>query len=488
MSIDLSLDRIKNLLSHLPTYTRPTIHIAGTNGKGSVSSIVSSILSASSIAVGRFNSPHLVSVRDSIVVNGKSVSSEAYTHALELVERADADHRVGASSFELLTATALLIFEHAALEVVVLEVGMGGRLDATNVIADACVLVSALTAVDLDHQAFLGDTVRAIATEKAGIARRGKPFVLGPQKYPDVVQAVREATARAGADLIIAPAVLKHVSDDSNARRALSFSPDVFQRPPAQPVLLAMAGFAEPVRVDLPLYGEHQLDNLAVAASVVDALHTHRSCAPRLSFPSRITPDTVAEGVKNTRWPGRLSFHDLPGSLDVEPRASRRRTVVLADGAHNPASSSTLASYISYLLARTIDRKVHLTFILGLSHSPPKTPAQTLTPLFSFERPANVEVDVSVAVLRFTPVDGMPWVRSVPPSELKATVTSLVPGVDLWSRPDEEDPMSGHVQQALQWAQEKHADGRNEGASLLILAGSLYLVADFYRWLQSENQ
>ncbi|KAI0054932.1 hypothetical protein BV25DRAFT_1922246 [Artomyces pyxidatus] len=100
--------------------------------------------------------PDVLSVRDSIILNGKSVSSEAYTHAWELVKQADADHRVGAaSSVELLMATTLLIFEHAALEVVVLEVGMGGRLDATIVIADAYVLVSALMAVDLDHQAFL---------------------------------------------------------------------------------------------------------------------------------------------------------------------------------------------------------------------------------------------------------------------------------------------------------------------------------------------
>lgn len=174
MSIDLSLDRIRALSALLPAYTRPTVHIAGTNGKGSVSALLSSILHATepNLDIGRFNSPHLISIRDCIVINGQPVDEATYASARNEVETVDRTHAIGASSFELLTATALLIFENAALDIVILEAGMGGRLDATNVIPTECVMVSALTAVDLDHQAFLGDTLSAIAREKAASTLR----------------------------------------------------------------------------------------------------------------------------------------------------------------------------------------------------------------------------------------------------------------------------------------------------------------------------
>ena len=164
MSIDLSLDRIQTLLRHFP-YTRPTVHIAGTNGKGSVSSFVSSILLAASISVGKFNSPHLVSILDSITVDGQSVSDDVYGSARASVEAVNEKYSIEASNFEVLTCTALTIFERTKVDIVVLEVGMGGRLDATNAIPDTCVLVSALTAVDLDHQAFLGSTIGQISRE-----------------------------------------------------------------------------------------------------------------------------------------------------------------------------------------------------------------------------------------------------------------------------------------------------------------------------------
>src|SRR5882762_9813819 len=191
MSIDLTLDRIRTLASHMKTpYTRPTCHIAGTNGKGSVTAILSSILFSSlpPLSVGRFNSPHLVSIYDSITINNKPVASSVYANARGAIESVDRVNSVGASSFELLTLTALLVFEEAGVDIVVIEVGMGGRLDATNIILDECILVSALTAVDLDHQAFLGNTVEDIATEKAAIARSGKPFIIGKQKHQTVYE------------------------------------------------------------------------------------------------------------------------------------------------------------------------------------------------------------------------------------------------------------------------------------------------------------
>ncbi|KAJ7486066.1 Mur ligase [Mycena galericulata] len=468
MSIDLTLERIQRLARHLPAYTRPTCHIAGTNGKGSVSALVSSMLAGSTppLSIGRFNSPHLVSVLDCIVINNQSVSPEVYDAVRAEVERADKEQGTGVSSFEILTLTALLIFERAELDIVVIEVGMGGRLDATNIISDDCVLVSALTAVDLDHQAFLGNSVSAIATEKAAIARKGKPFVLGGQTHPEVEAIVAEAVTTAEAELLYALPVLTRAWDpavDGPTPPPFSLSTLPFVPPPPLPVRFSMPCFEHPVLALLPLYGEHQLDNLAIAVSVVSAVLMNPAwAATRAHF----TNASIAQGIRSVKWPGRLSFHTLKSPP----------LTVLADGAHNPASAQTLAAYLSHLVALRQDhtRPLSLTYILALSHSPPKSPRETLAPLLPFAAPQNVPVDVRVALLRFTPPEGMPWVTSVPPVDLQAVVDSLAPGVETWVDATE---TPGGLRRALDWA----AGRRGDGDDLVVLAGSLYLVADFYR-------
>ncbi|KAJ6525264.1 Mur ligase [Mycena vulgaris] len=462
MSIDLTLDRIQRLARHLPPYTRPTCHIAGTNGKGSVSALVSSMLASSTppLSVGRFNSPHLVSVNDCIVINGESVSSEVYEAAHAEVEAADKAHSIGVSSFELLTLTALLIFEQAKLDVVVLEAGMGGRLDATNIIPDECVLVSALTAVDLDHQAFLGPTVADIAAEKATIARPRTPFVLGGQEHADVEAVVARVVTAVGAELLYALPVLPREWDaalDGPTPPPFSLSATPFAPPPPRPVRFAMPCFAHPVSALLPLHGEHQLDNLALAVSVVSAVLMNPAWA---AARARFTEASIAQGIQHVAWRGRLSFHVLD-----TPRAR-----VLADGAHNAASARTLAAYLAALLDGA-PRPAALTFVLALSHSPPKTPLETLAPLL-----AVAGADVGIALVEFSPPEGMPWVRAVPPAELRAVVGELAPTVETWVEGDEKDA-SGGLQGALEWAAGRHA----ERDGLVVVAGSLYLVADFYR-------
>src|SRR6266545_3197449 len=138
MSIDLTLERLKKQVSYLPSYTRPTLHIAGTNGKGSVSALLTSILLHSDppLSVGRFNSPHLVSIYDSITLNDVPVSHSLYNLIRAEVEDADKKHETKLSSFEIVTVVALQVFERSNVDIVVLEVGMGGRLDATNIVSD----------------------------------------------------------------------------------------------------------------------------------------------------------------------------------------------------------------------------------------------------------------------------------------------------------------------------------------------------------------
>ncbi|KAH7920477.1 Mur ligase [Leucogyrophana mollusca] len=483
MSIDLSLDRIRVLAQRLPAYTRPTCHIAGTNGKGSVSCLLSSILRASGLTVGRFNSPHLISIYDCIIINDEPVSPSAYKDARQKVE--DANQGVGSSSFELLTLTALSLFEAAKLDVVVIEVGMGGRLDATNVIPDDCIIVSALTTVDLDHQQFLGNTVELIAQEKAGIARNGKPFVMGIQKHDGVEAVVKSVVASAGGRFVRAHAAEERAWDSSldGPQPHFSLSAGPFT-PPSQPIKYAFPYFSQDIHALLPLYGKHQLDNLGLTLSIVSAILTQSPSKNALPayLASRITPECICKGIKSASWPGRLSFHRLASDSCSRP------LTILADGAHNPASSQTLAAYISELISLPQDgqdmphpRTTNLTFILALSHSPPKTPLETLSPLLPLRNLTGAEIKLRIAVLRFTPPDGMPWVTSVPPSELRQTVTDLAPEAEVWCASDAEDPREGQLGRALEWASGRK--GMVDREELVVLAGSLYLVADFYRFI-----
>jgi len=458
MSIDLSLNRIRLLLSHLPTYRRPTCHIAGTNGKGSVSALLSSILQASSppLSVGRFNSPHLLSIRDSIVVNSKPVAADVYDQVRGEVEGLNQELGVQATKFEVLTSTAMMIFEKLKLDIVVMEVGMGGRLDATNAIPDEAVVVSALTSVDLDHQGFLGNTVAEITREKVGIARRGKPFVLGRQKFPEVEEVVRNAVLGDSirGDLVQAAEPIELPSGDLRG---------------PTPVSVSLPCFPEPLRGKLSLHGSHQLSNLGVASAVVSELLTHPSCS-HLKLSGRITPGTFADGLAKTSWPGRLSFHTLPNGKSI-----------LVDGAHNRGSAQTLADFIATFLSSlpTTSNTFNLTYILGLSHSPPKQPVDTLAPLFSPSILSRKypKVTVNVAALEFSSPDDMPWVKAEPPSVICDAVKAHCPYARVWS------PIEGKADfsNALDWASDLSG-----GDGLVVLAGSLYLVADFYRYMNVE--
>ncbi|CAA7261219.1 unnamed protein product [Cyclocybe aegerita] len=536
MSIDLSLDRLERLVSHLPPYTRPTLHIAGTNGKGSVSALLTSILRASAppLRVGRYNSPHLVSIYDCITLDDVPVSPEVYASARAEIEEADAKHGTKLSSFELLTLAALRVFEKERVDVVVLEVGMGGRLDATNIVPDNAIAVSALAAVDLDHQFFLGETVELIAREKAGIGRAGRPFVLGKQRHSSVEGEVKNVLDTFNAALVRALDVKKVDWDEQRdgpktSPFSLSFeaaTATAFGKPAPQPVVVDLPCFSSPVRALLPLYGAHQLDNLGTALTVINSLLTLSPLSndASLNFKKRITAGTVAEGVKKVSWPGRLSFHTLQVSIPSPPASTsapilpsnlkqkKYRLVVLADGAHNPASAETLGAYVTHLLdlalasSPTSIRTVNLTYILSLSHSPPKTPLQTLSPILPPKIPSslassNMGVNISVAVLRFSPPEGMPWVKSVPPADLHTVVSHLVPNANIWVADDDAYPpptaSNGKnlaLEDALKWAaknqdraQKEAGDGTKCG-NLVVLAGSLYLVADFYRLLEAEKK
>lgn len=429
--MDLSLSRIRGLLNTLPRYTRPTIHIAGTNGKGSVTALLDSILRQAQLRTGRFNSPHLIEVRDSISIDGNTLPVDKYRNFRSAVEKTNT---FGATSFELLTVTALQAFEQEGVDIAIIEVGLGGRLDATNVIPDDAILISAITSVDLDHQALLGDTILHIAREKAGIARKGVPLVLGKQSDSSVCGAITQVVQDAGGTVVRAEDVVTIA-----AAKKQSIEQQVFA---LDQIVIAYHGHT--IDADMPLLGSHQLDNAALAVAIILQLRH----MPSFGF---ITDEHISRGISQARWPGRLDrvVVRLQTGASVE---------VLADGAHNPASATALSDYLSRVLPAT-----PRTFILSLSYSPLKTPGSVLRPL--------LRQGDRVSIVPFTPVEDMPWVKPVSLDEMAVVAGDLIGSQDAVFQ-------FTALDEALTWAAE-------EGGPV-VMAGSLYLVSDLYRFILIE--
>ena len=308
--IKFGLDTMRALCEELrhPERAYPTLLVAGTNGKGSVVAYADAALRASGFAVGRYTSPHLVRVNERIAVGGRDVGSAAFEAAVERVRRAAA-RLVRARAilahptyFEVLTAAALDHFRRARVDVAVLEVGMGGRLDATNV-ADP--LASAIVTIARDHEAYLGSTLGAIAHEKAGVLRPGRATVLGPLP-PEARAAIGSEAAAVGARLVDAPegAAVQAAED------GLEFRTPRFD-----------------YRGVRPLPGAHQRDNALVALRLLEEA---RAAGLAVDLAA------AAAAVGETRWPGRLERVVVKGHPPL-----------LLDGAHNPAAARALAAYLA---------------------------------------------------------------------------------------------------------------------------------------------
>lgn len=375
------------------------------------------------------------------------------------MESLDKSESIGSSSFEIMTATAAQIFERAQVDIAIFEVGLGGRLDATNVLPEDVIVASAITSIGLDHQKFLGNTPSAIAREKAGIARKDKPCIIGTQQYPEAHSAVQEVVHAVGGRLINA---------DKVSSRPRGVSNHVLPEG-CQSVTAYFHPWDTTLELELPLRGAHQLHNLAIALTVLSVIMEERFGSPLEAVLNRISHSTLFTGVLNTKWPGRLEHIQLR-----DPPLT-----ILADGAHNAASAAALQAY---LLSNSsvgeqhrmpVSRPPH-TFILGLSYSPPKSPADTLTPL--------LQSGDCVALVPFTDVEDMPWVKCVPMDELELVARDLVKDGSLQSFEHRADdgPLDP-LKRALSWA-----NGLNNGGEI-VLAGSLYLVADLYR-LKTEQR
>jgi dihydrofolate synthase/folylpolyglutamate synthase len=311
----------------------PAVIIAGTNGKGSTAATLASILRQAGYRTGLYTSPHLIRVNERIAIDGQTISDPEFaemhsrieTVSEELTSAGKLDQHP--SFFETLTAMAFEYFASAGVEIAVLEVGIGGRLDATNV---AEPLLSVITDISLDHTEWLGNTLTEIAGEKAGIVRRNGVLLTLPQ-IPEVNDALGERVRELDARIVNASAYVPPVTP-----AAASFAAES-RGEPHNRYRLEVLG--EPIEIDSSLAGRHQLRNVALAiASAVDL---------KQAFGYEISPQNIADGVAHTRWPGR--FQIIPGSPEV-----------VLDVAHNPAGAWALRSTLS---AR-YDRE-SLTIIFG---------------------------------------------------------------------------------------------------------------------------
>src|SRR5271165_1865859 len=327
-SYKFDLAYVREVLAALANPERrfPSVLIAGTNGKGSTAATLSSILRVAGYKTALYTSPHLVHINERMRVNGEPIADVEFSEIYDRVERTAQQLMLTGklpwhpSFFEMLTVMAFEYFASVGVEIAMLEVGMGGRLDATNVVDP---LLSVIADISLDHQKYLGDTVGEIAVEKAGIIRENGLVVTLPQ-HPE-------------ANDVIGRAILdRHATGVSAAKYVPPVSPGAAEFLAGRVVPLPgrsrypLSVMEEEILVDSPLAGRHQLRNIALAIATAEELG---------QFGFKATPKQIEQGIRETHWPGRFQVL-LPSS------ATYGRTVVF-DVAHNPAGAWALRSSLS---------------------------------------------------------------------------------------------------------------------------------------------
>jgi dihydrofolate synthase / folylpolyglutamate synthase len=329
LGIRPGLERIRRLLGRLgdPQATFPSILIAGTNGKGSVAACMGSILRQAGHSPGVYTSPHLVRFEERIVVGETPIAPPILADLTAELRDVIAADRVLRNDpptyFEATTSLAFLHFSRTHVPIAVLEVGMGGRYDATNVVTP---LACAITPIALDHTLWLGRTLEEIAAQKAGILKPGVPASISSQP-PEVLEVIRREARRVGAPLAwttdcqIRP--LPRAAGVAPSPGGVVDSPGHFPDPPVFS-LVTPSGRRYP-RLELSLRGAHQVENAVTSVLLAEQVSA--------SGVAGIDPGTIAAGLAGSVWPGRLEL--IPGEPDL-----------LLDGAHNPAGCATLAAYL----------------------------------------------------------------------------------------------------------------------------------------------
>ncbi|KAJ3321829.1 folylpolyglutamate synthase [Boothiomyces sp. JEL0866] len=399
--IELKLEAILNLLKHLgnPHKSLKTIHLAGTNGKGSTSTFISSILSQQ-YKTAIYNSPHLLEERDAIKINSKVIDNSLYNSIRQEVVEINNRYQLNASAFEITTAVAFMAYQQEKVDFAVIEVGLGGLLDATNVIDPA--LVSVICKIDLDHTEFLGNSIKEISKHKAGIIKPGTSVVIAPNQHQDAIDMVKE-------------------------QAGICNSPVYFTEKTSADGELVIGKFKNSeLKLSRRMLGLYQLENISTALKTVEVLDS-------LGYP--IKQESVIKGVAEARIAGRLE------------RIHTKYGEILVDGAHNTGGAVALNEYIQ------TKRSGPITWIVGFSST--KDPKSMLDVL--------VKSGDVVLPVKFDQPPGMKWISCYNPADLvKLHPACLVCG-------------------DLSTAFEK-ANFNNQ----VVVCGSLYLVAELYRFLKLQ--
>ena len=422
--VRLGLDSSQKLLANLgnPHHQVPVIHVAGTNGKGSVCAYISSVLTEAGYRTGRYISPHLVDWTERICINQQPISSKEFCKLLQEVKAAISRNDDSPTQFEVITAAAWLYFAQEKVDVAVVEVGLGGRLDATNVCEQP--LITVITSISREHWQRLGPTVADIAREKAGILKPGCPAVIGPLP-PDAEQVVRS--------------------------RVLELQCPIYTPQPARQIAGGWAEYERlgggenrrwgdyTIKYPLPLQGQIQLTNSALALCALEILQQKGW---------QISEQAIIDGMAKTQWPGRMQWINW------------KNYKLLLDGAHNPAAAQVLRNYVDILL------KPKETDILPLSDTQSKIGVTWVMGMLS----TKDHQEIFQALLR--PNDQLylvpvPDHSSANPDELAKLASEICSELSLCTTfPD--------VISALEVAFSSTDD-------LVVLCGSLYLIGHFLK-------
>jgi dihydrofolate synthase/folylpolyglutamate synthase len=407
----------------------PSVLIAGTNGKGSTAATLASILSVAGYKTGLYTSPHLLRANERIQISGNTpgenslaeIADDFFAHAFEKVQAtatqsvADGSLPHMPSFFEVITAMAFVAFAEAKVDVAVLEVGLGGRLDATNIVEP---LLSVITDIALDHTEWLGNTLGEIAREKAGILRQGGRLVTLPQ-HPEANAAIGEVA----------------MALDVTGVNAAAYLPDRVAEDGPYPMVLQ----GQQILVASPLPGDHQRRNVALAIAVADQPILNQQ------FTS-ITAAVIENGIRLTRWPGRLERLTQPGS----------DAILLLDVAHNPAGAWTLRSHLSRQMNSGLLPEPRTLVFSALRDKSIREMAQILFPLFDGQRDR----------ILLAPVKSP---RAASAQELAEIATVL--------------DMPAEVCTSVAEAMTKAA----KGTGSVVVSGSVYLVAEAKAWLKEQG-
>lgn len=339
--IKFGLGNINGLMSSFgnPQKSFPSLHVAGTNGKGSTSAIIASVLRTLGLKVGLFTSPHLVSFTERIRINDEEIPEFEVIHIAEelrtkILQIQAADPGFLPTFFEVVTAMGLLYFKREQIDIAVIEVGMGGRLDATNIIIPE---VSVITSVSYDHREFLGNTLKEIAYEKAGIIKKDIPVVISHQ-IPEVLEGIEKRLKETGTVSCL------YGRDFSATLEREDVSGIYFDYFSNNSLMLH--------DLYLPLTGGHQMQNASVAIKAVELFYERRLKPAATHYSSPITHHAIKDGLATVKWPGRLEM------IKDDPP-------LLIDGAHNPAAAVALSLALENIFLKQYKGIILVLGIMG---------------------------------------------------------------------------------------------------------------------------